>query len=157
MKEYYYWEYEFPIGKLLIEGDGEGITCIDVRCQKEHPSAICQETSLIKTAKQQLDEYFAGIRKEFDLPLSVEGTEFQKKVWKALQDIPYGETCSYQDIAIAVGNKNACRAVGMANNRNKIIIVIPCHRVIGKNGTLVGYGGGLDIKEKLLALEKQFV
>ena len=94
-----------------------------------------------------------GKRKSFDLPLKPEGTEFQKKVWNALLDIPYGETRSYKDIAVAIGNPKACRAVGMANNRNPISIIIPCHRVIGANGSLVGYGGGLPIKIELLNLE----
>ena len=87
------------------------------------------------------------------MPTAPSGTEFQQKVWKALKDIPYGKTKSYKDIAAAVGNEKACRAVGMANNRNPISIIIPCHRVIGKNGKLVGYGGGLEIKEYLLKLE----
>ncbi|CDE23966.1 methylated-DNA--protein-cysteine methyltransferase [Amedibacillus dolichus CAG:375] len=103
---------------------------------------------------RQLQEYFDGLRKEFTLPLVLEGTAFQKKVWTALCKIPYGETRSYQDIARMIDQPKACRAVGMANNRNPIVIVIPCHRVIGKNKTLVGYGGGLKRKEYLLKLEK---
>lgn len=99
-------------------------------------------------------EYFNGQRKSFDLPLNPKGTEFQKKVWNALLNIPYGSTCSYKDIAVNIGNEKACRAVGGANNKNPIFIIIPCHRVIGKNGSLVGYGGGLDIKLKLLELEQ---
>ena len=113
-----------------------------------------KETSLIKEAKRQLDEYFAGNRKEFDLPLRTQGTEFQQRVWKVLQEIPYGETRYYGEIAEIIGNPKASRAVGLANNRNPISIFIPCHRVIGKNGKLVGYGGGLHIKELLLDLEK---
>ena len=96
--------------------------------------------------KKQLDEYFAGSRKEFDIPLKLYGTEFQIKVWKALEVIPYGETKSYKDIAICIDNPKGCRAVGLANNRNPIPIIIPCHRVIGANGKLVGYGGGIDKK-----------
>jgi len=114
---------------------------------------IC-ETELLKEASRQLAEYLDGFRKTFDLPLNPQGTEFQKKVWNALCDIPYGEIRSYKQIAEAVGNPKASRAVGMANNRNPIMIFIPCHRVIGSNGSLVGYGGGLDMKEKLLSLEK---
>ncbi len=99
-------------------------------------------------------EYFAGSRKEFDIPLKLYGTEFQIKVWKALEVIPYGETKSYKDIAICIDNPKGCRAVGLANNRNPIPIIIPCHRVIGANGKLVGYGGGIDKKIFLLELEK---
>lgn len=113
-----------------------------------------EETNLIRETKKQLDEYFKGQRKEFDLPLYPVGTAFQQKVWGALGDIPYGETRTYGEIARQVGNPKGQRAVGMANNKNKIAIVIPCHRVIGANGKLIGYAGGLDIKEALLNLEK---
>ncbi|OPJ61933.1 methylated-DNA--protein-cysteine methyltransferase, constitutive [Clostridium oryzae] len=112
-----------------------------------------QESDLIKAAYEQLQQYFEGRRKIFDLPLTPQGTEFQLKVWKALQQIPYGTTCSYKDIAEKVGNIKACRAIGMANNRNPIPIFIPCHRVIGADGKLVGYGGGLHIKKRLLEIE----
>lgn len=111
------------------------------------------ETPLLKEAAAQLKEYFGGTRREFDLPLALEGTAFQRAVWEALLTIPYGETRSYGQIAQNIGNPKACRAVGMANNRNPIAIIVPCHRVIGASGKLVGYGGGLDIKERLLALE----
>lgn len=113
------------------------------------------ETKLLKKANQQLQEYLTGERKIFDLPLEPHGTEFQQKVWNSLQKIPYGETNSYKDIAKSIGNIKACRAVGMANNKNPILIFIPCHRVIGSNGKLVGYAGGLNVKEKLLQIEKQ--
>ena len=103
----------------------------------------------------QLEEYFDGKRKEFDLKLILNGTEFQKSVWHKLMEIPYGKTVSYKDVAIAIGKPNACRAVGGANNKNKIWIVIPCHRVIGSNGDLVGYGGQIWRKESLLKLEKE--
>ena len=112
-----------------------------------------EETELIKETKRQLDEYFAGKRKEFDVPTRLEGTEFQKRVWNELKNIPYGKTVTYKDIAEAVGCPKGYRAVGLANNRNPISIIYPCHRVIGSNGSLTGYGGGLDVKEKLLALE----
>ena len=112
-----------------------------------------QETAIIKEASQQLDEYLEGRRKRFDLPVFAKGTPFQLLVWEALKTIPYGETRSYKDIAIQIGKAKACRAVGMANNRNPLSIVIPCHRVIGSKGELVGYGGGLDIKKQLLCLE----
>lgn len=121
---------------------------LEIRQNRSMPSPLQREVD------KQMREYFEGKRKEFDLPLRPEGTVFQKKVWNALLEIPFGETRSYQDIANAVGSPKACRAVGMANHQNPIIIVIPCHRVIGKNGKLVGYGGGLSMKEKLLLLEK---
>ena len=104
--------------------------------------------------QKQLTEYENGIRKSFDLPLHLKGTEFQKKVWTNLLTIPYGETASYKKIAILSGNEKASRAVGMANNRNPIPIIIPCHRVVGSTGKMVGYGGGLEIKEYLLKLEE---
>lgn len=113
-----------------------------------------RESPVLAEAGKQLKEYFDGTRRDFDLPLNPEGTDFMLRVWKALQEIPYGETRSYRDIAAMAGNSKACRAVGMANNRNPISIFIPCHRVIGSNGDLVGYGGGLDKKTFLLELEK---
>jgi methylated-DNA-[protein]-cysteine S-methyltransferase len=112
------------------------------------------ETPLIKKTAAQIVEYLEGKRKKFDLPLVLHGTEFQKTVWRALQTIPYGETRSYKDIAILAGSPKAFRAVGMANNRNPVSIIIPCHRVIGSNGDLVGYGGGLPVKKFLLELEQ---
>lgn len=104
-------------------------------------------------AVYQLKEYFAGKRKIFDFPYQLKGTDFQQKVWAALCEIPYGQTRTYKDIALAIGNPRACRAVGMANNKNPMSIVVPCHRVIGSNGKLVGYGSGLDMKQALLQLE----
>lgn len=115
------------------------------------------ESKLLKNAYKQLDEYFKGKRKFFDLPLNPKGTEFQKSVWNALMEIPYGCTYSYKDIAIKIGNEKACRAVGNANNKNPILIFIPCHRVIGSNGKLVGYGGGIELKKKLLELENKHI
>jgi methylated-DNA-[protein]-cysteine S-methyltransferase len=113
------------------------------------------ETPLIQKASAQVKEYFAGKRKQFDLPLDMRGTEFQIAVWQALQKIPYGETRSYKEIAADIGRPKAVRAVGMANNRNPISIIVPCHRVIGHDGNLVGYGGGLPLKQFLLELEKK--
>lgn len=124
----------------------------DDECLAGH---VIAETPLIKKASVQLSDYLEGKRKVFDVPLSLEGTEFQKAVWKALKEIPYGETRSYRQIAERIGNPKACRAVGMANNRNPVAIIVPCHRVIGADGKLVGYGGGIDIKENLLALERR--
>ena len=115
--------------------------------------ATCQDTPLLLEAKRQLEEYFAGLRAAFSLPLAPEGTDFQKAVWRELENIPYGETRTYGQIARALGNPKASRAVGMANHKNPVAIMIPCHRVIGADGSLTGYAGGLDIKETLLRLE----
>ena len=117
------------------------------------PRKVC-ETPLLQEAEEQLNEYFAHVRREFDLPLAPRGTPFQRAVWAALEEIPYGETLSYGEVALRVGNPKAARAVGMANNRNPIAIVIPCHRVVGADGSLTGYAGGLAAKERLLALEQ---
>ena len=151
MSNAYYYETE--IGRIGIVENGTAITHL---CFEESlPAQVNMlETALLKEAKEQLQEYLMGKRKKFDLPLAPEGTEFQQRVWKALQEIPYGKTCSYKDIANNIGNEKACRAVGMANNKNPIAIFIPCHRVIGANGKLVGYAGGLELKEKLLEIEK---
>lgn len=119
------------------------------------PAAASTKTNLTETVYTQLVEYLAGARTRFDFPYQLQGTAFQKKVWGALCDIPYGETRSYQEIAAAVGSPKACRAVGMANNKNPMHIVVPCHRVIGANGALVGYAGGIARKETLLFLEQQ--
>ena len=108
---------------------------------------------VLRQAVEELREYFAGERREFTLPLAPAGTPFQQQVWAALREIPYGATCSYGRIAGRIGRPKACRAVGMANNRNPIAIVVPCHRVVGASGALVGYAAGLEVKEKLLALE----
>jgi methylated-DNA-[protein]-cysteine S-methyltransferase len=113
-----------------------------------------KETPLIKKAALQFGEYFKGKLKSFNLPLTMQGTDFQMKVWNALKNIPYGKTISYGELAAMIGNPKACRAVGMANNRNPIAIIVPCHRVIGHDGSLTGYGGGLELKQKLLELEK---
>jgi len=139
-------------GDIVLEiiGDENGISFVNF--VKHKP---CDEIpECLMRAHKQLEEYFSGKRKKFDLKLNVSGTDFQKKVWKALQDIPYGETRTYQDIALAVGKPQACRAVGGANNKNKLPVIIPCHRVIGRDGSLVGFGSGLAIKEELLQLEK---
>lgn len=147
--------YESPIGRISIADDGENIT--DMFFGK--PGSLQtrfkdKETELNKKAQAQLEEYFEGTRKEFDLPLKLEGTPFQVSVWEALMKIPYGETRSYRDIAEQIGNPNSYRAVGLANNKNPISVIIPCHRVIGANGDMIGYGGGLNKKRRLLELEK---
>ena len=147
--------YDTAIGRIGIAENDNSITDLYFDKEIEKENFEVKETPLLKEAGEQLQEYFEGKRKEFNLPLSPTGTEFQQSVWKALQTIPYGETRSYGEIAKIVGNPKASRAVGMANNRNPISIFIPCHRVIGANGKLVGYGGGLNIKEYLLTLEKE--
>ena len=122
---------------------------------EEAKAEVTDGKAQLEEAKQQLAEYFAGQRQAFDLPLRMQGTPFQQKVWAALREIPYGETRSYGQIAAQVGNPKAGRAVGMANNRNPIAIIVPCHRVIGANGSLTGYAGGLSVKQELLALERR--
>jgi methylated-DNA-[protein]-cysteine S-methyltransferase len=110
---------------------------------------------MLVEAERQLSEYFAGKRTQFELPLEPRGTEFQKKVWLSLREIPFGKTQSYMEIARAIGSPRACRAVGGATGRNPLSIVVPCHRVVGANGALTGFGGGLETKAKLLALERE--
>jgi len=143
-----------PIGKLLIAGDDSAVRLISFPNRTEvEPGWIAASTGVLDNAARQLREYFDGRRVEFDLPLAPEGTAFQRDVWQKLCEIPYGSTISYGELARRVGNPKASRAVGAANGQNPIPIVIPCHRVIGSNGKLTGFGGGLPIKEQLLALE----
>lgn len=149
--------YETVIGPLLIQDNGAAITAVRVLRGKDINAARAdvaqRESELTWEASRQLAEYFQGTRSVFNLPLAPEGTEFQKKVWRALLEIPYGHTASYGEIAARLGKPKASRAVGMANHRNPIIVIIPCHRVIGANGSLVGYGAGIDLKKRLLDLE----
>ena len=153
MKNTFY--YNTKIGEIAIEENGLAITRLYfVNKDLEKEVEIKEETALMKKAIKEIKEYLEGKRNSFDLPLEPEGTEFQKMVWNVLREIPYGETRSYGEIAKLIGNEKASRAVGMANNKNPIMIIIPCHRVIGVNGKLVGYAGGLDVKEKLLNMEK---
>jgi len=152
----YYWYMDSPVGNLLLEGDGRRLHFI--RFEKI-PAPLPGSHSIksekpFKEAIGQLSAYFSGKLKTFTLGLHLEGTPFQLKVWQALREIPYGQTVSYGEIARSVGNPRASRAVGGANHRNPLPIVIPCHRVIGANGRLVGFGGGLDVKEALLDLER---
>lgn len=147
------WYYKTKIGMVGIAGDEQGITDVFLREKAAEPDTIMERTPLLEQAAGQLEEYLDGRRREFQIKLHLEGTAFQKKVWKALCAIPYGETRSYKEIAESIGNPKACRAVGMANNRNPIMILVPCHRVIGADGSLVGYGGGLTLKKFLLNLE----
>lgn len=156
MKYVRYMETE--LGVIGIAENGHAITNVFFKPQTEIRSAetpcmIEKDSDLLLEAEQQVREYLMGERQSFDLVLEPEGTAFQRAVWNALQHIPYGTTESYGGIAAAIGNPRACRAVGMANNRNPIVIIIPCHRVIGTDGGLVGYGGGLHIKRQLLRIE----
>ena len=154
----YYCYLDTSIGELLLAGEGGALVMIGFPkgSMRREPEAdwIFNEEQLVD-ACQQLREYFAGERRDFDLPLRLEGTEFQVSVLEALQGIPYGETTSYGEIAKRIGRPKAVRAVGAANGRNPIPIVVPCHRVIGSTGDLTGFGGGLDTKEALLRLEAE--
>jgi len=148
------WFYNYPIGIVGIAEEDGAISRVFFCEEKSLEGFEVIETQLIKKAAGQLREYFDGKRKEFDLPLALHGTDFMVSVWQALMTIPIGETRSYKEVAAMISKPSACRAVGMANNRNPIAIIIPCHRVIGQNGDLVGYGGGLPTKQFLLELEK---
>lgn len=145
------YKYNSKIGDIYITADENSLLSVGF---KESTGTQTGKNDVIKAVVKQLDEYFSGKIKTFDLPLNSKGSEFQKKVWKELQKIPYGETRSYKEIAAAIGNPKAARAVGNANNKNPIAIIIPCHRVIGSNRRLIGYAGGIDKKEILLKLEK---
>lgn len=154
----YYCYLQTPIGELLLAGDEDALSLVSFPqgSMRRDPEDdwIYNEKPFV-TARQQLNEYFAGERKAFDLPLRLNGTEFQLSVLDALQKIPYGETTSYAAIAERIGRPKAVRAVGAANGRNPVPIIVPCHRVIGSHGELTGFGGGLDTKEALLRLEAE--
>ena len=151
------WHYKYPVGEIGIAEEDGAISHVFFGNEKHLSGFNKAETSLIKKAALQLSEYFENKRKHFDLPLSLRGTDFQRSVWKALQTIPWGETRSYKDIAQLIKNPKACRAVGMANNKNPVAIIVPCHRVIGQDGSLVGYAEGLEKKQYLLELENNNV
>jgi len=146
--------YDTDIGKIGIVENGEKITNLFFEIDSYEKGYTIKETDILKEANKQLHEYLMGCRIKFSLPLAPSGTEFRKSVWNSLCDISYGETKSYKEIAENIGNPKASRAVGSANNKNPIPIFIPCHRVIGSSGKLVGYRGGLKMKEQLLNLEK---
>lgn len=154
----FYKEVESPVGKLKLVASANALVAI--LWERERPNRIKlamaksdpQQPILLET-ERQLEEYFAGTRNEFNLPLEPAGTEFQKKVWRALREIPFGQTRSYLDLAKSIGSAKAVRAVGAANGKNPLSIVVPCHRVVGANGTLTGFAGGLEVKAKLLAHE----
>ncbi|GIC75460.1 methylated-DNA--[protein]-cysteine S-methyltransferase [Moritella sp. F3] len=154
-----YTQFESLLGTVTVHGNDDGLLGIWYESHTRQLSDFgkrADEHPILQLAVTQLQEYFNGQRHEFSIPLAANGTEFQNKVWQALTTIPYGETWSYKDLAIAVGNPKASQAVGGANSKNPISIIVPCHRVIGKNGSLTGYAGGLDIKQQLLNLEAKY-
>jgi O-6-methylguanine DNA methyltransferase len=158
METLLYFRTPSPVGPLFLAASTKGLVRLEfeARGQKLNPDAtqLRESKPALAPYVRELNDYFAGERREFSLPLDLRGTEFQLACWRALLKIPYGETRSYRDIAQAIGHPQAYRAVGMSNNRNPIAIVVPCHRVIASSGSLCGYGGGLDIKRKLLELEQ---
>jgi methylated-DNA-[protein]-cysteine S-methyltransferase len=148
--------YHSPIETLKITENGKAIT--SVRWDLTHKDAVHNDplTPLLQEAVKEFQEYFNGTRKIFDLPIDPKGTTFQCRVWEAVSAIPYGNTRSYGTIAEQAGNPKGSRAVGMANNKNPIVIIVPCHRVVGHDGKLVGYAAGITIKQQLLELEKRY-
>lgn len=158
MKTRSYTWYESPVGPLLLAGSRDELNYVSFSSGR-HAVAVepgwSEERSCFSDAVRQLDEYFAGERKAFSLRLNPEGTEFQRAVWAELQKIPYGETISYKQLAERIGRGKAVRAVGAANGANPIPIIIPCHRVIGNDGSLTGFGGGLPLKKRLLEMESR--
>lgn len=151
----HYRYHDSPLGRLLLAGDAAGLHLLHMNAAEpwELPADWCEDAGALDPVCRQLDEYFAGRRRTFDVALAPRGTDFQHAVWRALMDIPYGRTESYSGLALRIGQPRAVRAVGAANGANPIGIIVPCHRVIGRNGTLTGYAGGLERKEQLLRLE----
>ncbi len=153
---YYYDMIDSPIGRLLLVGDGSAVQRVDMQ-EGRRPVQVDpswqRERDAVADVAEQLAEYFAGSRRAFDLELALDGNAFERRVWDALVEIPYGETASYGEIARRIGEPGAARAVGLANGRNPIAVIVPCHRVIGADGSLTGYGGGLKRKRFLLDLE----
>jgi methylated-DNA-[protein]-cysteine S-methyltransferase len=155
----YYTEIDSPVGTLQLRGNGKALTGVfmdEQRYRPEMPKDLIRDDELFVAAREQFAAYFAGKLQVFDLVLAPQGTEFQKIVWQALLAIPFGATESYGALAKRIGNANASRAVGLANGHNPIGIIIPCHRVIGANGSLTGYGGGIERKQWLLNHERRF-
>jgi methylated-DNA-[protein]-cysteine S-methyltransferase len=152
-----YTTMDSPIGELLLLGDGESLIGMHMQAGR-HPLRIdprwVRDDDALDDVRRQLEEYFAGERTSFDLKLRFDGTAFQRTVWHALTEIPYGETISYGELARRIDRPDRARAVGTANGQNPIAVIVPCHRVIGADGKLVGYGGGLDNKRRLLELEQ---
>jgi len=150
MSKYAFYDSEFGILKI-----GYTDTAIIFLKQVDQIDVDNEHWTLSDLAFDQVREYLKGHRRTFDFPYELHGTEFQKKVWNALCQVPYGETCTYKEIASVVGNSKASRAVGMANNKNPLMVVVPCHRIVGTHGNLIGYAGGLDMKKALLELERK--
>lgn len=144
--------FNSPIGLIELQADRSELLSLKFQDEKRYQE---EKTALLKAAREQLKEYFEGARKEFKLPLRIEGTDFQKSVWRQLREIPYGNTFSYKEVAEAIGNNKAYRAVGNANNKNSIPIIIPCHRVTASNGEIGGYGAGIWRKKWLLEHESK--
>jgi methylated-DNA-[protein]-cysteine S-methyltransferase len=158
MNQVYYSRFKSPVGPLLLAGSKAGLQLVSFaggsRAKSVDPDWRMDNSAFVEVV-HQLQSYFAGERKNFDLSLVLEGTDFQKTVWTALREIPYGETISYKELAEIIGNPRAVRAVGAANGANPIPIIVPCHRVIGNDGSLTGFGGGLPLKKHLLELESR--
>ena len=152
MNDFNFLYMNSPLGRLRLLSDGQALTRIEFENQHREDGEQADDAVLLRAA-EQLDEYFAGRRRRFSIPLAAAGTIFQRRVWDALGNIPFGELRSYRDIADAIGNRKAVRAVGAANGRNPVPIIVPCHRVVGSNGKLTGYAGGLSAKAALLQLE----
>ncbi len=161
METLFFFRIPSPVGPLFLAASTKGLVRLEfeARMMKLDSKTIqlCESKKTLAAYVRELDEYFGGERREFTMPLDLRGTPFQLACWQALLAIPYGATCSYGDIARAIGHPRAFRAVGMSNNRNPVAIVVPCHRVIASGGSLCGYGGGLDIKRQLLDLEEAHV
>jgi methylated-DNA-[protein]-cysteine S-methyltransferase len=152
-----YTAFDSPVGTITLVAEGGALTGLYMTDHRHWPgieAEAARDDAAFAPVRAQLEEYFAGERTVFDLELDLAGTPFQRRVWRALQDIPYGETISYGELARRIGNPSAVRAVGLANGRNPVSIVVPCHRVIGSDGSLTGYGGGLPRKRYLLELEQ---
>jgi methylated-DNA-[protein]-cysteine S-methyltransferase len=143
-------KFSSPVGPLTLEGDDKSLT----RLGFSEPAAPQGDAVAVGAAAIQLEQYFAGERTEFELDIELAGTPFERRVWDAVREIPYGETASYAEIARRVGSPSACRAVGRANGRNPIAVIVPCHRVVGSDGSLTGYAGGIEMKRALLELER---
>ena len=154
----YFTHYQSPVGQLTLQASDKGLSGAWFDLQSTAPEDLGTKQDkhpVLLQAIKEFEEYFSGTRKQFEVATDAHGTEFQKQVWAMLQTIPFGETWSYQDLAIAIDNPKAVRAVGLANGKNPISIIVPCHRVIGKNGKLTGYAGGIENKKQLLNHESQ--
>lgn len=153
----YYVVFNTPLGEMTLQANQDGLLGAWFETQTTQPDDLgiyAEDNEILTKAVIQLQEYFSGSRTEFELPIAAKGTAFQTQVWHALTTIPYGEIWSYQDLANAINNPKAVRAVGLANGKNPVSVIVPCHRVIGKSGKLTGYAGGVERKAKLLELEQ---